>query len=323
MFAQSKLVAALELKNIFGFNVLRHTKDSSVKNRAIALGIVWVILLIMIVGYVVGLSYGLIVLGLSSILPAYLVTISSIVILVFGIFKTGDLIFNRSGYDILSSLPLKAESIVVGRFARMYAEDLLMTLLVLLPGGAVYAVMMRPAWYLYPMWIAAMLLVPLLPLSLAALLGVVITGISSRMKNQSAWQVVLSVAIVFGTLWLSSALGMNAENLTPEMLANLAQMAADAIGKLYPPALWLGNAMHAGSIGSLVLCAAVYFTAFAVVMALAARNFHAICRRLNVTNAKHDYRMEQLESSSVLKSLWRRELKRYFASGIYVTNTIM
>lgn len=323
MLRQSKLIAALELKNLFGLNTLRHTKDKSVKNRAILLSIAWALVILMVAGYVGGLAYGLVILGLESILGAYLVTIASIITLAFGMFKAGDMIFHRSGYEILSSLPLKQEAIVIGRFARMYVEDFLMALMALLPGFVVYAILVRPAWYIYLMWLIAASLIPLLPLSLATLLGVVISGISSRMKNKSLSQVILSFAIVIGTLWGATALGMHAETLTPEMLADLAKTVAQLIGRTYPPALWLGNAMHAGSIGSLTLCAVVYLAAFAAVMLLAARYFHTICRRLSVTTAKHDYRMEHQKQSSAFKSLWLRELKRYFASGTYVTNTIM
>ena len=135
MLRQSKLVAALELKNLFGLNTLRHTKDRSVKNRAVLLGIAWVLVILMVAGYVGGLAYGLVILGLERILGAYLVMIASLIILMFGMFKAGDMIFHRSGYDILSSLPLKQEAIVIGRFVRMYVEDFLMALMALLPGG--------------------------------------------------------------------------------------------------------------------------------------------------------------------------------------------
>ena len=323
MLKQSKWIASLELKNLFGLNSLRHTKDKSMKRRAVLLGIAWVFLIAMVFFYVGGLAYGLIVLGLASILPAYLVTIASLIILMFGMFKAGDMIFHRSGYEILSSLPLQQEAIVVGRFVRMYVEDFLLTLLALIPGGVVYAVLVRPAWYIYPLWAIAALLLPLLPLSLATLLGTVISGISSRMKNKSVSQVVLSLAIVLGSLWLSTTLGTHAETLTPEMLADLAETVAQLLGRVYPPALWLGRAMHEGNITSLALCAVVYLSVFLAVVLLAAHNFHAICRRLAVTTAKHDYRMERLQQSTVLKSLWKREWKRYFASGVYVTNTIL
>lgn len=323
MLARIKLMAALELKNLFGLNTLRHTKDQSVKRRALLLGIAWLMLIAMVLFYVGGLTYGLVYLGLGGIAPAYLAVIASMIILAFGIFKAGGVIFNRNGYDILTSLPLPQEAVVAGRFIRMYAEDLLLTLAVLLPGGAVYALAARPNWFFYPAWLVSIVLIPLLPLSIATLLGAVVAGISSRMKNKAAAETLLSVGLVVVILWGSSALGTQAESITPEMLANLAETVGELIGKLYPPAMWLGSAMTEGNLGALLLCAVVYLAVFAAVLLLVSRNFHAVCRRLNTTTAKHDYRMERLESSSVLKSLWRREVKRYFASGIYVTNTIM
>ena len=323
MLAQIKLLTALELKNLYGINTLRHTKDRSVKKRTALLSIVWAMLILMIAFYIGGQSYGLIYLGMGSIVPAYLTMISSFVIFAFGIFKTGGVIFNRSGYDILSSLPLTKEAIVVARFARMYIEDLLMTLLVMLSGGVVYAIFSRPAWYFYPVWAVSTLLIPLLPLSIATLFGALVTAISSRMKKKAVVESILSVGLAVAIITLSTTFGSSAENITPEMLTNLVETAVELIRTIFPPAIWLGNAMAAGSFGTLVLCAAVYFAVFAAMVALVARNFHAICRRLNVTTAKHDYRMGNLTSSSVLKTVWLREIKRYFASGVYVTNTIM
>lgn len=323
MITQIKLMAALELKNLYGLNVLRHTKDKSVKNRARLLGVAWVLLILMVAGYVGGLAYGLVYLGMGSVAPAYLTVIASVVILAFGIFKAGGVIFNRNGYDIITSLPLPQEAVVAGRFIRMYIEDLLMTLAVLLPGGAMYAFAARPDWFFYPAWLVSMILIPLLPLSVATLLGAVVAGISSRMKNKAGGEVVLSVGLVVLIMWGSTALGTQAESITPEMLTNLAEIVGELIGKIYPPAMWLGSAMTEGSIGALLLCAAVYLAVFAAVIIIVSRNFHTVCRRLNTTTAKHNYRMERLESSSVLKSLWRREVKRYFSSGVYVTNTIM
>ena len=323
MLAQSKLLTALEMKNLFGLNTLRHTKDRSIKKRSILLGIVWAMLILMLASYVSGLAYGLIYLGMGSIVPAYLTMIASFIIFAFGIFKTGGVIFNRSGYDILSSLPLRKEAVVIARFARMYAEDLLMTLLVMLPGGAVFAIFSCPAWYFYPVWVVSTALIPLLPLSIATLFGTLVAAISSRMKNKSVVESILSVGLAVVIITLSTSFGSSAENLTPEMLANLAETLTGLIGNIFPPAIWLGSAMAAGNFGALALCAAVYAAVFAAMVALVARNFHAICRRLSATTAKHNYRMGQLTSSSILKTIWLRELKRYFSSGVYVTNTIM
>ncbi len=323
MFAQSKLLAALELKNLYGLNTLLHTKDKSAKRRAVLMGVLWVVLIAMVFLYVGGLAFGLVYLGLGSIVPVYLVTISALFIFVFGMFKAGGVLFNRSGYDILCSLPLNAAAIVIARFVRLYVENLIVAAAVLLPGGAVYAFLTRPGAVFYLMWIVSTLLVPLIPVSLASVFGTVITALSSRMRNKAAAESVLTIGLVVVIMLGSSKMGAMSEELTPEMLGALADTAARILGSIYPPALWLGRAMAEGSVLALLLCAAVSALAFAAVTALAACNFHAICRRLNVTSAKHDYRMEQLQKTSALMALCRRELKRYFSSGIYVTNTII
>ena len=323
MLKESKLLAALELKNIFGLNTLRHTKDKKEKRRAMLLGGVWILLILMIAAYVGGLVFGLHYLGMGHIAPMYLATICAAVVFAFGIFKAGAVIFDRKGYDILCSLPLRSGAVVAARFIRMYVEDLLVLLVVMLPGGVVYAVLSRPGWVFYPMWVLCTLLTPMIPLSAAAIIGTVISAFSSRMKHktivESALTILVAVLIIAG----STSLGVASEEFTPEMLAGLAEQLTDLLGSIYPPAVWFGRAMAEGSMVGLLLGAAVSASFFAAVVLVAARNFHSILRRMSATSARHDYRMERLRSGSVLGALFRREFKRYLASGVYVTNTIM
>lgn len=63
--------------------------------------------------------------------------------------------------------------------------------------------------------------------------------------------------------------------------------------------------------------------AFGAVAAAAALSFHKISRSLYSNFARHDYRMGRLKAESLLRSLCKRELRRYFSSSIYVTNTII
>lgn len=323
MLRESKILIALELKNLFGLNTLRHTKDKAKKRRAALLSIAWIMLIAMVVFYVGGLVWGLVLLGMVDLVGAYLAFLASVVILAFGIFKTGGVIFSLGSYDILCSLPLHRSAIVVSRFARMYAEELLVSLLILIPGGGVYAFLMHPDFRFYPMWLMSTLVIPLIPLSLATLFGTVVTAISSRMKRKALAETVIAVVSVVAIMVWSMRFGTTAETLTPEMLQNMAAVVTDLLNSIYPPAVWLGKSMVGGGLGGFTLTALISAAVFAAVVCLASKNFHAICRRLNTTGAKHDYRMEQLDSSHLLSALYRREWKRYFSSGIYVTNTIM
>ncbi|WP_285825648.1 hypothetical protein [Schaedlerella arabinosiphila] len=56
MLAQIRIMARLELCNLFGINILRFSKDKRKKKRAVMLSVLWVLLIIMLLFYVGGLS---------------------------------------------------------------------------------------------------------------------------------------------------------------------------------------------------------------------------------------------------------------------------
>ena len=60
MLAQIRIMARLELCNLLGINILRFTKDKRKKKRAVMLSVLWILLIIMLLFYVGGLSWGLV-----------------------------------------------------------------------------------------------------------------------------------------------------------------------------------------------------------------------------------------------------------------------
>ncbi len=318
-----KVLTLLELRSLYGFNKFLHSKDPKAKNRYKLLGIVWTALILMVFGYVGGLVYGYCSLGLSDIVPGYLVMIASLLILAFGLFKAGNGIFGGRSYDILSAMPLKANSIVVSRFLLMYVEDLLLSAAIMIPGMVVYGICEKPGIGFYLTGFVGTFLIPVIPLVFATLLGTLIMAVSSRLKQKSLVQTLLMLGVVVAILVGSFGMASAAEEITLEMLANLSQMAADAIGRLYPPALWLGNAMLRNSVSGLLNFLLVSLGMAALTVWTISRYFHSIMRKLLTFSAKHTYQIGNMESRSLLKALYFRELKRYFSSSIYVTNTII
>ena len=72
-----------------------------------------------------------------------------------------------------------------------------------------------------------------------------------------------------------------------------------------------------------MLLTAVSVLFVAALLGILQKYFVTICTAFHATAAGQDYKMERLKSNSVLKALWKRELKRYFASSVYVLNTIV
>ncbi len=317
-----KLLTGLELKNLFGWNVFRHTKDKKAKSRWLLQAAAWIVLLGIAVLYVGGLSAGLVMLGMEAVVPAYLVMISSLLIFVFDFFKAANLLFAKKGYDFLCALPVRTKSIVISRFLAMYVEDLLLVLVVMIPGIAVYGWLAAPEIFGLFLLMAGSLLIPCIPLGAALLLGTIILAIASRWKQKALVQTILAVLLVMASMALSFGAQQAEESLTPEMLSELAGTVTELIRSVYPPAVWLGNGA-AGSISGMALFTGCSILAAAVVLGAVSKYFHPISQRLAQTGATGKYQMKAQKSSSVLKALYQREWKRYFSSGVYVSNTII
>ncbi len=321
MMREIRLLTLLELRGLYGFNKFRHTKDKKEKRRYILLGVAWALLGAMIFFYTGLLVYGLSMIGLSKIVPALLAMIASLIILFFGIFKAGGAIFGGRGDEMLS-FPIRQFSIVASRFLSMYFQDIILTLAVFLPGAAVYGWCARPGAGFYIALIPEIIVLPLLPLAISTALGALITAVSARMKHRSIVQTILGVGLVLIVLPLSFTSGQMAESITIEMIFNLAGTINGLIENTYPPAAWFGAGVQ-GDWGRMILLVAVSLAAAVAMIAIVARYFADIRRRLNATNARHDYHMGAQKSSGLMRALYRREFKRYFSSSTYVTNTIV
>ena len=313
----------LELRSLYGINKFRHTKDKKEKNRYKMLMGAWVMVIAVAFLYVGGLVYGLCLLGLGEIVPAYLSVIASLLILAFGAFSAGNRIFGQQGYDLLGSMPIQTHNLVLSRFLSLYVEDFLFSLLILLPGTVVYGVCQNPGVGFYLVAAVGSLLIPAIPLVLSTLVGTVITAVSSRMKRKSLVQTVLMVLLVAGVLVGSFSMESVAENMTLEAITQLAQAIGAVFEQIYLPAVWLGNAMVDLDLLSLLLFAVVSVGVMVLAMFAVAKVFHPTVRGLLNFTAKHNYKIGEMESRGLLKALYIREVKRYFSSSIYVTNTII
>lgn len=313
----------LELRSFYGINKFLHTKDQKLKKKYKRLGIVWVIIIGMLFAYIGGLVIGLYSLGLAEIVPTYLALLSSALIVFFGMFSAGNRIFTQRGYDILVSMPIKPNSVVISRFLGLYIADLVLTSVVSLPGIAVYGYLINPNITFYLMSLISIIFIPLIPLTLSVLFGSFVLAISSRMKNKSMVQSALSVLFVVGVMVLSFGMGGVAEELTVEQITNLANTVNGILAKAYPPAAWASAAIMNGDIIKLLLFIAVSLLAAVLTIFVVSSNFNRISRGLLSFTAKHNYKIGKMGSRSIVKSLYMREAKRYFSSSIYVTNTIV
>lgn len=322
MISQVIKLCRLQLANLFGINEFRYTKDKSKKARSTGLAVVWVLLIIMVIGYVGTFAYGLILFEMEDIVPMYLYAVASLLILIFSFFKAGSVLFSMKGYEMLVSLPVSKAAIVISRFCCMYVTNLLAGLLIMLPGMAVYGYFVRPTAWFYVIFLLGTIFLPLFPLTISSILGAGITAISARTKHKSLAETLFMLAVIIGIMAGSMLLSEKEEMLTTDFLKNMAEVLSAQIGRTYPPAIWFGNALS-GDFGALVLLIVIPTVIFVIFIAILQKYFQSICMAIHTVSAKNNYKMANLQVNGQVVALWKRELKRYFSSSVYVTNTIV
>ncbi|MBR3825927.1 MAG: hypothetical protein IKJ39_12105 [Lachnospiraceae bacterium] len=322
MIKQIRLLTKLEMCNFWGINVLLHTADKKAKRKAILMAVIYGLVGLVIMGYVCGLCYGLHTLDAAEAIPAYLITITTVFVLVLSIFKAGGILYRKQGYELVSSMPIRSVALVCGRFFRLYFEGLVFTALIMIPGLVMYGYFTTPKVSFLLIGGMAVLTVPLIPVAVSAGIGMIVTGISQRMKHKAWMEAGLTILLVVVVFMLPMT-SLGEAEITPEMMKNYGDGVLVILGNLYPPAVLLGDAITEGSMGKLALVLTGSLLLLGIVIVLITIGYQGICMRLFNIRAKHDYQKEKLHRNSLHKALVIREARRYFSSGVYVMNTIM
>lgn len=323
MLKQIRFLSRIQLCNLLGLNEIRHTKDKSRRMRYLGLALAWLVVGGMMCAYIVMLSFGLTEMGMGEIVPVYLSAVCSLAILIFTFFKAGSVIFPVHSYEILVSLPVSQTAIAISRFLTMYVSNLLLCLLIMIPGMAVYALKLHPYLGFYLYGIPGMILLPLLPLTLATAAGAGITAVTSRMKHKSLAASGLMILIMICVLAVSMQWSGEQGEITKEMLINFADIMKEKVGQIYPPSIWFGEGITSGNTGAFLLFAGVSAGTFLVLVLVLQHWFLPICTALHAVVQKNDYQMGRLRAGSVTAALWKKEIKRYLASTIYLSNTVV
>ena len=322
MLNQIWILSKVQLKNLFSINEIRYTKDKKKKQNFALLSATYIFVAIVAMGYIGGLAYAYHILGIGDIVPMYLYTILSLLMLMLSFFKAGSILFSMKSYDIMISLPVSKTAVLVSRFVIMYITNLLFSLVILVPGLTVHIWFAKPKAGFYFISLFVILLAPLLPLTISSILSAVIKAVSSRMKRKNLVEVFLAIILVIVPIALGTSMGEPTENMDAEALKEMIGALTDMLGSIFPPALWYHLALQGSILHFLLLILAptLIFTLFVWTLSL---RFTDICAGLNATYAKQNYKVTTLKSGSILYALFKKEMKLYFSSSLYVTNTIV
>ena len=230
------------------------------------------------------------------------------------VFFTQSTLYDAKDNELLLSMPIPSSVILGSRMALLLLLNYAYSLLMTATCGVVRCIVAPVTVLGVARYVAAALLLPLIPTTLSCIVGYLIALVISRVRNKSLVSMVLSL-IFLGAYF---AVCFNMQSYIERMVQNGAAIGA-AIQKALPPFYALGLALDQGDWLQLLRFALWCIVPFAAVYYLLSRSFIRLATAKKGLK-KVKYQAGRLQASSVRWALTRKELLHLGNSSAYMLN---
>lgn len=322
---ENNLITLLKIEsmNRFGTNQYKYEKDKKKRHNAlgIKLGIAAVSIVLAIYCFLIAYFFGY--MNISYLIPGYALTISSLITLFFTLLKTNGVLFASRDYDMLMAFPIKVETVITAKFLSMYLNNLIFSVVVMASMAVGYACFNTVTLVGVLAWTLTILISPLLPMTIAAILGSLIARVGSGFKHKTFVQMLLSILLFAGVIGLSFWAQNNAkkdEAVFLNKLADLGSSISKILHKTYPLSAWFDKAVNNENIVALVALIGVSVIVYGVFVWAVSKSYRKINTALQSHHTTSNYKVGELKKNSLIMALVKKEAKRFFSSVNYMMN---
>lgn len=315
------LLLKINVLHLFNLNALLHEKNK--KNKLKLFGFGFLLLLagsiIPIYAYLYFYSMAPILyqMGTLDLLLGAMMAIASFIIMFTSIYKVVGMIINCKDYNLLSALPISNKTIMISKWTMLYVTNLIITLLVMIPAVIVYSLYIPVGFAFYLLYFLFAFLIPLIPLVIGCIIGILIQYISSLFKGKNIVSILLTFLLVLGVLYFSISIQ------TEEQLVDIGTMLTNMLNHIYPLTGMFIQAVAHYNWAMSALFIFINIAIFSLFIWFVSKQYQTLNSLVKKHNTVTHYQLEKTKSSTVFMTLLKKELKRYFSSTIYVTNTAM
>ncbi len=257
--------------------------------------------------------------GALETIPAMWMALTCFMTLFTTMFKVKGTLFQFSDYDMIMSMPVSTTGIVASRIIVLYLYNIIFTFIIVLPGNIVYGVFAGAGASFYFLSTLLAFFIPLVPILFGTLLGLMITIVSSKFKYKNFVTIALFILLfaAYMVIMMKSATAENPE----QAMTTMANYILDQVYKIYPlTSMYVAGILHLEFL-SLLGFVGISTIVFAVFCNVVGNTFKKINTMVGASKSKSNYKVTELNSNSVLMSLYKREMKRFFSAPMYVLNS--
>ncbi len=255
--------------------------------------------------------------GIEYMILSVYTLVTSAIIIMEGTYKSGDLLFKPKDNDTLLAMPIEKSTIVFARMVKFYVFELLYCFIFLLPAIIAYAISTEVNVTFPLIAITMLLFVPVIPIAISCIVGLISSAISARFRKQTFLQVVLSFAALF--VFAAIILAMNfSSNIDSQSII----AAGDKIAKYYYPASAFVDLVTDFNLEQYLLFVGINLAVIIVAVLLISRFYFQIVNRMSVVKLikKAGVKYNFTRHSQTV-AMVRKEINRYFNTPVLLMNT--
>ena len=243
--------------------------------------------------------------------------IVAILIVMEGVYKAGSLIFNCKDDDLLLSLPIRKSTVVFIRILKFYTFEVLYGSLFLVPAIVAYATRVSTNVTFYIVSILAIFLLPIIPIAISSIIGAITSATSTKFKNKSFIQIVVSMIALVGVLYLS----FNMQGLLTNIGSN-AGIIDETIKKYYYPAGAYSKLCVNFDINEILIFIGIHILVFLATILLISKVYFKINSRLKRIQRNSGKKSYKMKVNKPQIALIKKEFKKAINTPVLITNAV-
>ncbi len=241
--------------------------------------------------------------------------LASIGMIVEGIYKAPALLFNCKDDDLMLSLPVKKSTVFFIRLLKFYLFEVLFGAIILVPTMVAYVVRIGAQPSFYVVGIAALLLLPIVPVMLSALVSIIISVLSAKSRHKNLIQTILTVALVLATM----AFSMNIKDMIAFFAENATSI-SEIFMKIYYPVGVFTQLISDFNILTFIIFIIVNIVIAVIFIMLSSKFYFVINSKLKVVKSKTRQRALKVKKHSINFALVMKEMKKFTSSPVFLVN---
>ncbi len=306
------LLLKAEIYNTFSINELI-TKGSKNKRNVALMGIGGLMIIAYGVAYTVMIALNLVDVGSAEIIPTYMVSIASFITLALSFLCSNGILFAIKDYEMLLALPVSSTEVILSKFAFMYLINLVLCIILMIPAGIVWVTNTQDNILFFVMYVIGTFFVPLIPMCISILAGIIITVLSSKFKNRNIF------SLIFSLICIGCIMGISMYSSKSGNTGELGVTVISQVSNVYPPSrLFMYDSQHGCLKNTLFLI--ISALVFLVCIEIASSKYTYISMLMRPNNDTGSAKIQQKKHSK-LRAMYTKEIARFFNSYLYMLNS--